>query len=105
MSIVQGLPNMTELDPDFDRRAHATHAGMASWAMTGPAGTTCRECLHWTGCGQNTGRTARWNTLKPRACSKYRTLMNNKIGALVPHDTPSCRYFVAHPNPPPINSR
>ena len=105
MSSFQGSPNLTSLDRDFERRARATYAGMASWAGAGPAGTTCRECLFWTGCGRNAGYVAKWRTLIARPCAKHRALMNDKIGEAVPHDAPSCRFFEANPNPPPIHSK
>jgi hypothetical protein len=97
--------HLTVVDPAFERHRRATYAGMASWAMTGPAGTTCRECLHWNGCGKDTGYVATWRTLKARPCAKYRSLMNNKTGAAVPHDAPSCRFFQANPNPPAIYAK
>jgi hypothetical protein len=95
--------HLTTVDPAFDRRRYATYAGQASWATE--AGTTCRECIFWTGCGRENGRYAGKRGsefLKPRACEKYCNLMNDKIGAAVPHDAPSCRFFLPNPNPPAI---
>ena len=35
-------------DSDLDRKIAATHRGMAHWAGTGPDGTTCGACEHFT---------------------------------------------------------
>jgi hypothetical protein len=107
-TIVGGAPNLTITDADFEKRRRSTFAGMASWATGGSAGTTCRECIHWNDCerengnGRYSSHGRRGGLLKPRACDKYRSLMNGKVGPAVPPDTPSCRFFQAAANPPAI---
>ena len=103
MSIVT-TSYLTAPDPAFAKRERVTFPGQASWADH-ESGRTCRECLFWTGCGQGTGYVAKWRTLKPRPCAKFRALMNGKVGAAVPHDAPACRYFEANPHPPPTNGK
>jgi hypothetical protein len=103
-SFVVSADHLTTIDREAERRQQRTYAGQASWADP-DSGKTCRQCSHWTGCGQGTGYVAKWRTLKPRPCAKYRALMNGKVGAAVPHDAFSCRFFEADPQPPAINGK
>jgi hypothetical protein len=78
---------------------------MAHFALTGPAGQTCRLCQHWTGCGKETGYFAGQKaSLKPRCCAQYRKLMH-EIGPAVPHNAAACRHFIENPNPPAASKR
>ena len=80
---------------DIDAAARRTPDGMAHWATTGPAGTTCRQCLLWSANGYySSGR-----GLKPGHCTKYTNLMRRK-GGKIPHTTPSCKYFDRNTTPP-----
>lgn len=87
-----------------DMLARSTHPGMAHFAATGPKMATCRECIHWTGCGGQNGRYAKKGMggggLKPRACAKFKSMMQG-IGPAVPPDAAACKYFERNDNAPP----
>lgn len=82
-----------------------TPPGMAHWAGTGPAGTTCRECRWWM-------TTGKWSEDQgpggggaplPARCRRYKAFgMLKRFGPALNHDTPSCKYFLpaAQPQPP-----
>jgi hypothetical protein len=66
---------------------------MAHFANSGPFGTVCGECA-FLGYFK-TRRTASGDAVKTksvRACAKYHEL-SGKHGAVLPANTPSCRYF------------
>lgn len=66
--------------------------GMAHFAGTGPAGSTCRACAYW-GCGK-TFKRDEVGELCPRRCKKFSELLAVATCATgVPHDTPSCRHY------------
>jgi hypothetical protein len=82
------------------RQRYDTHEGMAFWSGTGPQGTTCRQCKHWS-------HRRRWERDKglvpggpaPATCRKFRSLAMKNRGTRIPHDAPSCKYFDATENP------
>lgn len=93
-----------------DALARKTHPGMAHFAGTGPAMTTCRQCIFWDGCGDmGAQRFAKRGMggggLKPRACAKYRSMLNGEIGPRVPPDASACKYFEENPKAPPMFER
>lgn len=67
---------------DFGRSAGKTPAGQAHFAGQGPAGKTCRECIHWLFEGHK--KTDR----KPKnaACAKG-------TGAKFAYNAGACKYF------------
>jgi hypothetical protein len=78
--------HLTTIDPEFDRRVRQTHCGMAHFAATGPTGTTCGQCCHWSA-----GRDVRSGL-----CHEYWRRVRRtppKSGYRVPRDTPSCNAF------------
>jgi len=106
MPLVPGNIPLTEPNPEIERKRRATMPGMAHWSGGGPDGKTCRECVHWTGCGHDPGYYSdrAWApTLKPRSCAKYRSMMRGDIGPAVPHHMPACRHFETNPEPPPVS--
>lgn len=109
MGLITDQPGLTILDPDFEAKRRRTQPGMAHFAGTGPQGSTCRECLFWTGCGVDSGYYAKNGKhsggLKPRSCQKHRDLMRGDIGSPILHDTASCKYFSESVAPPPIRER
>jgi hypothetical protein len=95
--------HLTVIDRTLNQQVANSVPGMAHWAGTGPTGWTCRECKHWTGCGDpngyRSGRGITGGELVPRACAEFRRL-TGKIGPRVPHWVASCRHFVEALNPP-----
>src|SRR5262245_56405180 len=81
--------------PEVASQIRKTHAGMASWAATGPFGATCRECQHH-GCWKQV-RNACGDVVKtvfqPNRCGMFQQL-TGKLGAKVPPHAEACRYFV-----------
>jgi hypothetical protein len=106
MGLIQGGLPLTVSDPAFESKRNNTHPGMAHFAASGPAGKSCRECEHWTGCGLEKGHYAKngkhGGVLKPRACAKYRELMGGEIGPAIPYTAMSCKYFAQAAEPPSI---
>ncbi len=89
------------LPPEIEAQHRASVPGMAHFALTGPAGRTCRECVNW---GRGKKKFARdCGDLKPCRCAKFRSLMHGVEGDGVPHDTPSCKFFAARDNPPHLD--
>ena len=75
-------------DP-FQANASITHEGMASWAATGPAGRSCRDCASF-----GTGKQGRPDKPTTKSgCRKWLELMNAKAAKTFPADTRACRYF------------
>jgi hypothetical protein len=81
--------HLTEPDLDFARKRKDTFEGMAFWASTGPAGKTCRGCMHWKSDGYS-------------PCGKYKSLMHGQDGGRVPHYAKSCKYFLETSTPPAL---
>lgn len=103
MSILN--PHLTK--PQGDEAAAqqaASVPGMAHWAYTGPADTTCRQCSFWG--GKKHRRIASYlgggGELQPHRCIKYRRLMGGRGGPGIEHQQPSCKYFEASEKPPSI---
>jgi hypothetical protein len=91
---MRNTPNLTKGHSDvLEHQISTTRPGMAHFANSGPFGTTCGECAYL---GYfKTRRTMGGDTVKTkhvRACAKYHAL-TGKHGAVVPANTPSCRYF------------
>jgi hypothetical protein len=90
-------------------REMATHRGQAHWALTGPEGTTCRECAFWSMPSPPEG--PRWprykrdgeGNLKRRRCRKFRTIAYGREGEGIPHYAYSCKFFVPVQEPAPIS--
>ena len=80
-------------------------AGMAHWAGSGPTGKTCRQCLSWGGDAETPPvRYPETGELRPRRCSKFRTIMQYDDGATtpgVPQGSMSCRFFIENVNAKP----
>ena len=93
---------LTVIDPELERLRNNTHPGMAFWSGTGPAGTTCRECINYDYThSYYSANSKHGDTLKPGPCRKYGVLMG-RVGPSVPYNTPSCKYFEDNLNAPPI---
>jgi len=92
------LPLTKPQGEDMALKQSATVPGMAFWAMTGPEGVTCRECVFWG--WTKKFRRDRWGHLAPRLCSKYIRMSGGKKGDGVPHDAYACKYFEKNPKPP-----
>ena len=97
------LPSMQTrmFDEQTEEGMRRTVPGMAHWSGTGPKGTTCRECLHYTYEGRYASNSKKHPAggLKPGRCKKYQDLKKMK-GKPFAHHKPSCRHFEPHPNPP-----
>jgi len=96
--------HLTVIDRELENQRGRTVAGMAHFAGTGPANATCRECVHWTGCGESTGYAAKkigGGQIKPRACAQFKSMMRGQIGGKIPYDVAACKYFDRNPSPPP----
>lgn len=106
MGLIPDQSNLTVIDKAFEATRRSTAPGMAHFAGTGPNGRTCRECLSWTGCGGESGYYAKkgrhGGALKPRACDKYREMMQDDVGPGVPHNTHACKYFSENATPPSL---
>jgi hypothetical protein len=90
MNEMRNMPNPSSV---LEYQIRTTRPGMAHWANSGPFGATCGECI-FLGYFK-TRRTTAGDTVKTqhvRACAKYRAL-TGKHGAVLPVNTPSCRYF------------
>ena len=91
----------------FDSRTEVgirtTPPGMAFWAGSGPAGKTCRECIHWQADGYYAGGNRAFNQgLKPGICRKARAMTMGKAQPPVRYINSACKYFEPNPNPPTI---
>jgi hypothetical protein len=88
------VPHLTAIDPELDRLVKQTLPGMAHWAGTGPADTTCGGCKHYG--YASVVRDAQGNVLhtvhKEKRCGRYWELMH-RHGAELPPSTPSCRQY------------
>lgn len=105
MGLIPEQSNLTVIDPALEAKRRQTYPGMAHFAGSGPTGKTCRGCLEWTGCGEQTGYYSKngrhGGGLKPRPCAKYKSLMDS-IGPGVPHTAPACKYFNENQSPPSL---
>lgn len=75
-----------------------THAGMAHFGGTGPAGKTCRECVNF----KDDGYLMATNELKPGRCAEYLKRMGLVTGPKFPHSVSACKHFVDNPNAKPM---
>ncbi len=92
---------LTQPDPEFTRKARATHPGMAHLAGEGPKGMTCRHCIFWQHFAFNYhSKNGKYGGLiRPASCAKFKTL-TGKVGDPVPDDALACKYFELNNNPP-----
>ena len=44
---VKATAHLTTVNPEFERQVAKTRQGQAFFALTGPFGATCGECLSW----------------------------------------------------------
>lgn len=79
-----------------------SESGMAHFAGTGPANTTCRMCKHWV----KNGSVKRdpEGGLRPRQCDKF-TKMVGRQGDAISHDAVSCKYYLGTKRYPKIEKR
>lgn len=98
-----------------DNAIRETFLGQAHIAGTGPAGTTCRECVFWRKFGKRrtpSGEVVEYVKepayfgakhaktpceLKKQYCTRP---ILNKAKRMIPHTAKSCRLFEASENPP-----
>lgn len=79
---------------------HATHAGQMYLAGTGPAGMTCRQCIHWlSGLDYDAH-----GQLKAAPCAlakkHFKSNKRNTKAPDVPQSAASCKYFEFNNNAP-----
>jgi hypothetical protein len=85
---------LTSIDPELDRLVKLTKPGMAHWAGTGPAGTTCEGCAHYGFRESIRGKHGDIvkTVLHAKSCGRYFEIMRRAGGAIGPK-TPSCRHY------------
>lgn len=86
---------LTNPNPALAEQQRASFPGMAHWALTGPAGATCRECRFFEHRDRYSSSTTgfKGGELRAAPCAKFRSLMNGKQGAAVPNTAAACRHF------------
>jgi hypothetical protein len=82
-------PYRTEPDPELERLVEATPPGMAHWAGTGPAGTTCVECRSY---GYDPELGGIVGLVHPHSCRRLFQMTGRPGPAFSPW-TPSCKHF------------
>ncbi len=92
---------LTSVNPKHDEMVAKTPVGMAFWAGTGPAHTTCRTCLFYTFSGYKSARGNKGGILKLGKCKEYIRL-TNVDSHKIPYETPSCKSYQDNPTPPAI---
>lgn len=102
MTLFSSTPNLHNTPADGPLQA--THLGQAHIAGTGPAGATCRECVHY---GDDQ---AQWpdfyeggksgGALKQGRCLYPIT---GKAARKFPHTARACRFFERNDSPPPTS--
>lgn len=109
MGLIPEQDHLTVTDAAFEAQRLKTWPGMAHFAGSGPALTTCRSCMLWNNCGADPGYYAPTSKhrggIKPRSCGKYQQLMSGEIGPAIPHTAAACKYFVLNAEPPKITER
>jgi len=94
MARLKLMSNLTQgYSSVLDHQIRTTHKGQAFWANTGPFGSVCGECAYLG--YAKVRRTTAGDAVKTRrvqACAKFHEL-TGKRGAVLPANTPSCRYF------------
>lgn len=93
--------HMTRGHGELEDSLRATHAGMAHFAGSGPAGKTCRECVFWTERNYYAKGGKYAGAIKPSSCERYHQLTGRQ-GEKVPHEAAACRHFEHHPSPPKV---
>lgn len=94
--------------PEWQARLALTSSGMANWAGTGPANTSCRQCMFWAAKPGYVLTTVKRflrlsdGALSPRRCQKYTSMMQGVRGDCVPSDTPACNRFAINRDAPPV---
>lgn len=80
------MDGLTTVNPDLEQQVARTIPGMAHWAGTGPAGSTCGTCRYFTSVSRGLGSSTR--------CDKYSQMMNGRSGPKkLPPETAGCKYF------------
>ena len=100
MTLLKFDTNLTR--GSVDHLAAKTHIGMAHFAGTGPAGVSCRECIHWASKRDYYARGGKHGpTLKPSPCIRF-----GRGREPVPHHAAAaCKYFEPNPAAPNIEDR
>jgi hypothetical protein len=86
------MRNLTVVNPELDRLVKQTSPGMAHWAGTGPANTTCEQCRFFG--YEAPVRNGHGTKNHPTSCRRFFQLMKQHGRPLRP-STPSCRHFEA----------
>ncbi len=84
-----------------DHAARRTFPGMVHFAGSGPAGSTCRECLFWAHIKDDyrSKNGSYRGVIKPAICKKFKQMMQTE-GNQIPDDAAACKYFEENPTPP-----
>lgn len=88
--------HLTSPNPELSRMAGKTEPGMAHFAGTGPHAKTCFDCALWGLGGSfdyHSKNGLRGGRIKPHPCSKYRQLMQGRVGSKVSDSAQACKYF------------
>lgn len=100
-----GQDNLFE-PPGLIEKKRATVPGMASWGGEGPAGTTCRECMHWKFEARNgyfaASHETRPRSIKDHRCDKAVRMLQQPLAPKIHHGQPSCKYFERNNAPPDV---
>lgn len=97
--------HFTQPDADLGAKIKATPSGMAFWAGTGPDLMTCRQCRFFDHQNSYYAKSGmRGGILKPARCKKF-SLLAQRNGDKIPHDTRACKYFEQSEKIPPVVSR
>jgi hypothetical protein len=84
-------PNLTAVfSRELTGQIRGSHVGMAHFAGTGPAGTTCGGCVFLD--DKLAGKPGREHRIQQPGCRKYLRLTGRHGGA-IPDNTPACKYF------------
>src|SRR5262245_35084464 len=93
--------HLTEPNPELAALQKATPDGMAHWAGTGPAGSTCGGCMYFAGRRQKLEKG--FGDLQPGRCRKFARMIraawrtsHAPLLAVEP-TTPSCRHWAPKP--------
>lgn len=84
------MDGLTIVNPDLEQQVARTIPGMAHWAGSGPAGSSCGQCSYFITVSRGLGSSTR--------CNKYSQMMNGRVGAKkLPPETAACKYFEQKP--------
>lgn len=92
---------LTVIDKNLDEKVARTPTGMAFWAGTGPALTTCRTCIFYTFAGYKSSRGNKGGMLKAGPCKEF-VRLTNVDSHKIPHETQSCKFYKENNTPPTI---